>query len=144
MKADQTQGSLETIHTTCVLYFKSSNAYEAVFKCGCIDTFYYVWLQKTENTSVMPLHVCTLPFKNFSFWQKLLFILHRCIKLIKGDSKDIYNVTKDFHFKYMLFFWTFCSSVNPEKKFLAQFSTLSSKSAYYYDFWRIIWHWRLE
>lgn len=30
MKADQTQGSLETIHTTCVLYFKSSNAYEAI------------------------------------------------------------------------------------------------------------------
>ncbi len=27
------------------------------------------------------------------------FIQRRCIKLIKSDSKDIYNVTKDFYFK---------------------------------------------
>ncbi len=43
------------------------------------------------------------------------FIQQGCIKLSKGVSKDIYNVTKDFYFKYMLFFWTLCSSKNPEK-----------------------------
>ncbi len=26
-----------------------------------------------------------------------------CIKLIKSESKDIYNVTKDFHFKYCIY-----------------------------------------
>ncbi len=26
-----------------------------------------------------------------------IFIQQRCIKLIKGDSKDIYNITKDFY-----------------------------------------------
>ncbi len=27
------------------------------------------------------------------------FIQQECIKLIKRDSKDIYNATKEFHFK---------------------------------------------
>ncbi len=27
------------------------------------------------------------------------FIHQGCIKLIKSDSKDVYNVTKDFYFK---------------------------------------------
>ncbi len=27
------------------------------------------------------------------------FILQGCIKLIKSDDKDIYNVTKDFYFR---------------------------------------------
>ncbi len=35
--------------------------------------------------------------------------------MIKSDSKDIYNVQKDFYFKYILFFLTFYSSVNPDK-----------------------------
>ncbi len=30
--------------------------------------------------------------------------------MIKGDSKDVYNVAKDFYFKKMFFFWTFDSS----------------------------------
>ncbi len=30
-----------------------------------------------------------------------------CIKLIKSDSKHIYNVTKDLYFKQMLFFFYF-------------------------------------
>ncbi len=38
------------------------------------------------------------------------FIQWRCIKLIKCDSKDISNVTKDFYFKSILFFATFYSS----------------------------------
>ncbi len=38
-----------------------------------------------------------------------------CIKLFKSDSKDISNVNKAFYFKYMLLFWFFYSSVNPEK-----------------------------
>ncbi len=28
-----------------------------------------------------------------------IFIQQRCIKFIKSDSKDIYNLTKDFYFK---------------------------------------------
>ncbi len=28
-----------------------------------------------------------------------IFIQQGCIKLIKSDSKDIYNVSKDFYFK---------------------------------------------
>ncbi len=88
---------------------------------------------------------CCLPVKNY--WM--------CIKFIKGDSKDIYNAKNAFYFKEMLFFWTFYSSNNPENKNLWQFpekrksSTtvfnidnnqkclLSSKSVYYYDFWRL-------
>jgi len=37
----------------------------------------------------------TLPFKI----KKVYFIQRGCIKSIKSDSKDFYNVTKDFHFK---------------------------------------------
>ncbi len=37
------------------------------------------------------------------------------IQLIKSDSKDIYNITKDFYFIQIGFFWTFYSSKNPEK-----------------------------
>ncbi len=43
------------------------------------------------------------------------FIQKICIKLIKRDSKYIYNVPKMFHLKWMLFIWTFYSSNNPEK-----------------------------
>ncbi len=32
--------------------------------------------------------------------------------MIKSDSKDIYNVAKDFYFKQMLFFLKFYSSEN--------------------------------
>ncbi len=66
------------------------------------------------------------------------FIQKGCIKLIKSDSENIdsciywfikgfyiqtcilfiYNVTNDFYFKSMLFFWTFYSSKNPEKKWI--------------------------
>ncbi len=35
--------------------------------------------------------------------------------MIKSDSKDKYNVTKDLYSKYILFFRTFYSSVNPDK-----------------------------
>ncbi len=34
------------------------------------------------------------------------FIHQECIKLIKSDSKDIYNVKEDIYFKQKLFFWT--------------------------------------
>ncbi len=39
-----------------------------------------------------------------------IFIQQGCIKLIKSDSKDIYNVSKDFYFKWMLFYLTFGGS----------------------------------
>ncbi len=82
------------------------------------------------------------------------FIQQGHIKQNKSYSKDIYNVTKDVCFKSLLFLLTFYSSVNPEKiKYITVsikifcsttvFNTdnnqkcfLSSKSVYYYDFWR--------
>jgi len=52
------------------------------------------------------------------FWQ-------RCIKLIKSDSKDIYNVTKHFYFKWMMFSFI----KNPEKKCITVFTKILSKTA---------------
>ncbi len=40
------------------------------------------------------------------------FIQQGCIKLIKSGSKDIYNVTKDFYFKYMLINFLFIKKIN--------------------------------
>ncbi len=34
--------------------------------------------------------------------------------MIKSDSEDIFNITKDFYFRKILFFWTFYSSNDPE------------------------------
>ncbi len=45
-------------------------------------------------------------------WKKT-FLLQRCIKLIKSDSKDIYNVTIGFYFKCFYFEL----SINPEKNY---------------------------
>ncbi len=36
-------------------------------------------------------------------------LLVTCIKLIKSESKDMYNVTKDFHFKYCIYIILFFS-----------------------------------
>jgi len=36
----------------------------------------------------------------FIYWKEITFIQQRCIKLIRSDSKYIYNVTKDFYFNY--------------------------------------------
>ncbi len=93
----------------------------------------------------------------FVFERNNNFIQQGCIKFFKSDSKDIYNVTNDFNFRLMLFFWT---SYNPEKKLscfpqkyeAAQlFSSLIIRNVSWAenqhimnDFWRIIWHWRLE
>ncbi len=45
----------------------------------------------------------TVHFENLgsiSFFKEInTFIYQGCIKLIKSDDKDIYNVTKDFYFK---------------------------------------------
>ncbi len=58
--------------------------------------------------------ISNLPFKKFGVSKikknKQTFIQQACFKLINSDSKDIYNVTKHFCFKRMLFFWTFYSS----------------------------------
>jgi len=84
------------------------------------------------------------------FFKEISTFLQRCIKLIKSDSKDIYNVTKDV---LSLFIWTSYSSKNPEKSVSVSTEILSSttvfnidnknkcflssKSAYYKDFWRM-------
>ncbi len=49
-----------------------------------------------------------------------------CIKLIKSVSKDIYNVTKDLYFKYMLFFLIFYTSKNTKKCILMPTNILRS------------------
>jgi len=43
----------------------------------------------------------------FFFLKEIHFIQQGCIKLVKHDSEDIYNVTVEFDFKYMLFFRNF-------------------------------------
>ncbi len=43
------------------------------------------------------------------------FIQQGCTELIKSDSKDIYNVTKDFYFKFSVLYFYFCSISNHEK-----------------------------
>ncbi len=41
-----------------------------------------------------------LAFKSLDFFKEIYtFINHECIKLIKSVIKDIYNVTKNVHFK---------------------------------------------
>ncbi len=42
------------------------------------------------------------------------FLQQRFFKLLKSESKNMYNVTEDLK---MLFFWTFYSSKNPENNF---------------------------
>ncbi len=50
------------------------------------------------------IHYHSKVWENNDFkWKKErkihICILQECIQLIKSDSKDIYNVTKDFYFK---------------------------------------------
>ncbi len=78
------------------------------------------------------------------------------IKLIKSDSKDIYNVTKAFYFN-LLFIkesWKYITMKKIYHKISGRttiFNTennndkkcfLSSKSAYQNYFWKIMWLWR--
>ncbi len=87
-----------------------------------------------SKVSILPNNVLhTLPFKSLG---SLLFSKDwsnssNSNKLVKSDSKNVYNVTKDFYFKYMLLFSTFYSSKNPEKMCGFQlFSTFTIKSDY--------------
>ncbi len=40
----------------------------------------------------------------FFFGKNNTFIQQRCIQFLKSDSKDIYNVTNDLHFRLILFY----------------------------------------
>ncbi len=53
------------------------------------------------------------------------------IKLIKNDSKDIYNITKDFYFKSVLFFQTFYLSKNTGKKMYHCFHLTIQRNIYW-------------
>ncbi len=66
------------------------------------------------------------------------FIQQGCIKLIKNDSKDMYNVTKDLLFFGLSIHQGLLNIDNNNS-----FCFLSSESSFS-DFWRIMWHWRLE
>ncbi len=59
-------------------------------------------LKKSNKHGLLNFFTCTTIQKfgvNIFFWKKLTFIHQSFIKWIKSDSKDIYNITKDFHFK---------------------------------------------
>ncbi len=66
------------------------------------------------SSSINVWHIC-LCINMFKIIKEMTtFIQQRSIKLIKSDSKDIYNVTKDFYLKIMLFFRIFYSLKNHE------------------------------
>ncbi len=78
----------------------------------------------------------------FLFFPKEMdtFIQQECIQLFESDSKDIY-ATKDLNKKNaVLLKFLF---IKESCKNLIQLFLLSTKSAYWNDFWKIIWHWRL-
>ncbi len=60
------------------------------------------------------------------------FIMQGCVKLIKSNSKDIYNVQNISVYILKII------EIDYKKCFL------STNSAYQNDFWRNMWHWRLE
>ncbi len=75
------------------------------------------------------------------------------LKLIKSDSNDIYNVTNIFIFKINAVFRTFLQRSYISTKILISINSVCNivtliiinvlvTSAYYNDFWRIMWHWR--
>ncbi len=58
--------------------------------------FFFPWKVTWYYTQLFK----SLGANNFFFFErKYIFIQQRFIKLIKSDSKDIYNVTKDFYTK---------------------------------------------
>ncbi len=132
---------------------------------------FYVWTRKhkpDDTAYELRIHVWAITdILNMLQIQNLFIYYHSrvwgqqgCINLIKSDRKEVNNVTKYFYFKYILFFLTFYSSKNNEnnvtisRKILSSTAVfnidnnkkcfLSSKSAYLNDFWRIMWHWRLD
>ncbi len=77
----------------------------------------FLWCDEIKcPPALICIHCCSEACDQCNFFKKLILLVNKeCIKLIKSDSKDIYNVTEDFFLKQMLFFWTFYSSKNPEK-----------------------------
>ncbi len=91
-----------------------------------------IWICYTNKTDiVLGFIFCGTHFKSLFYFFKEMntFIQHWCIKLIKSDSKDIYNATKDFDWKLILLFWTFYSPKNPDKTFSCDFLK-SSKTVF--------------
>ncbi len=58
---------------------------------------------------------CCLCLTMYNILQYFTNIWQWCIELNKGDSKDNYNVSKYFCFKWMLLFLAFYLSKNPEQ-----------------------------
>ncbi len=86
----------------------------------------------------------------WKLWCILFFRIHRLIESSKEQHLceiDIFcNVINVFTVTLPLFFtyhnlWLCITIFNIDNN---QECFLSSKSAYYYDFWRIMWHWRLQ
>ncbi len=96
----------------------------------------------------------------FIFSKKFILSFNKhALNCIKSNS-TVYKCYKNVHFKYILNFLlikesekiciTICfhQKYYPAQLFLPLIMIikchLSSKSAYHNDFWRIMWHWRLE
>ncbi len=60
----------------------------------------YSYYQYFSNKSLTRMASDMLAFKSLDLFKEInTFINHGCIKLIKSVIKDIYNVTKNVHFK---------------------------------------------
>ncbi len=75
-----------------------------IMKCYYNLTVFYVntvYCKKAEFSafSYIAIQKVFLIIKNNKKIKNYIFIQQGCIKLIKSDNKDIYNVTKDFYLK---------------------------------------------
>ncbi len=101
-----------------VLCFDATNALVCSRKKGIIYIYIYIYIYISvrvcaclkEYSTIQKFEISIIFFINIYFYSESI-----CIKLIKCDSLDLYNV-KDFHFKEIRFLWTFSKSKNPEEK----------------------------
>ncbi len=87
-----------------VEYNKHCKNYQFIFKWFTEDIFYtfahFIISVKVSCTKKSSFH-CTLLFKSLGS-VSFFFIQQACIKLIKSDRKDIYNVTEDLYLNTVL------------------------------------------
>ncbi len=72
----------------------SSLKNQCVFEAICSNQMKYPWSDLSILLYFLSYTVLTIFFKDMN-----AFAQQGCIKLIKSDSKNIYNVTKDLYFK---------------------------------------------
>ncbi len=101
-----------------------------------ISDYYQCW----NYWNCAKQHLSKICDKYFFFFKKCIILFIKVSKFIKSVSKDFYNVTnyfsnKCFELELSIHQRILCSTtvfnIDNNQKFV-----LSSKSAYYYDFWR--------